>query len=176
MARPILVSAFMALFVSVVQLYTWVTLPIYFFSQKPWIRRAKSARNRVKLAVPSQSLNPNDAINEEEEEGTLSATYVRDYVIQKEHDIIKLDTVTEMLDRVVEVHGANNKALGMCKTAHLPAICSAKNQSEQLCLAKLSFWLIRILPFSYPQLTKKTSVNFVAATLAMTFAIVDYKF
>ena len=67
-----------------------------------------------------KTLNPTNVINDgEEEEGKMSDTYVRDYAILKEHDIIKLNTVTEMLDRVVEVHGANNKALGKQYSIHL---------------------------------------------------------
>lgn len=114
MARPILVGAFMVLFVTVVQLYTWITLPIYFFSQKPWQRRARSTRNRVKRMVSLHSLNPNNGLSleEEEEECLMSETYVRDYAIHREHEIIKLNTVTEMLDMVADIHGANSRALG----------------------------------------------------------------
>ena len=115
MARSILVSAFMGLFVSVVQIYTWVTLPIYFLSQKPWQKRAKSAKNRVKLQVPPLIVPQGNmfANDEEEEDKQMSAIYVRDFECKKKHPILTdNDSVTDMLDKLVEVHGANNLALG----------------------------------------------------------------
>lgn len=121
MARPLLVGAFMAFFISVVQLYTWVTLPVYFLSQKPWQRRARNRRCRVKVtSTPAKSPFNSSSTDkahsqlteEEEEERMMSPVYERDYVVQQKHPVIHLDTVTEMLDRVVEAHGANNKALG----------------------------------------------------------------
>lgn len=116
MARPLFVGAFMALFVSVVQLYTWITLPVYFLTQKPWQRRARNRRCRVKIInTPSPTYTSTSGTplsEEEEEERMMSPVYVRDYVPQQKHPVVHLDTVTEMLDRVVETHGANNKALG----------------------------------------------------------------
>ncbi|KAI2808186.1 Long-chain-fatty-acid--CoA ligase 4 [Blomia tropicalis] len=102
MAGSILVKTFMGLFVTIVEMYTLVTLPVYFLIQKPWIRRRKSERNRVKIQNPPLI----------EEDKSMSAIFVRDVVIKQLHEIIHLDTVTEMLDKLPQFVGGKKNALG----------------------------------------------------------------
>lgn len=101
----------------VVQLYTWITFPIYYFSQRAWEKRAKSERVRVKIIEPGPTFDPNDILSDEEkeEQQLMSATYVRSDTIRRKHDIVHLHSVTEMLDQVVKVYGSSTLALGKLK-------------------------------------------------------------
>lgn len=112
MANRVLINSFMAIFMTVVQVYTYITLPIYFFIQRPWQRRAADRRLRICVDPKAQATLPRNA-TEAEEEKAMSPVFMRDQH-SKEHPLISLNSVTEVWDNIVEHHGTDYKILGKC--------------------------------------------------------------
>ena len=78
-----------------VNLYTYITLPYYYFNQKPWNRLKKANRCRSKLENPKDQ-NSAWVIDEQ----------------QLTHPVMR-PTVTEILACLVEYHGQHTPILGM---------------------------------------------------------------
>lgn len=128
--RRSLITIFMAIFISVVQTYTWITLPIYFILQKPWLKRKLNARNRVKIYKPSPSLTvpsiKSESINsyhhhhhnnnyDQLSNGlSLSPIYIRDDCGEYNHPIFKFETLTEIVNNIPNLYGPDVPCLGKC--------------------------------------------------------------
>nr|XP_046917028.1 LOW QUALITY PROTEIN: long chain acyl-CoA synthetase 9, chloroplastic-like [Dermatophagoides farinae] len=126
--RRSLITIFMAIFISVVQTYTWITLPIYFILQKPWLKRKLNARNRVKIYKPSPSLTvpsiKSESINsyhhhhhnnnyDQLSNGlSLSPIYIRDDCGEYNHPIFKFETLTEIVNNIPNLYGPDVPCLG----------------------------------------------------------------
>lgn len=118
--RRSLITIFMAIFISVVQTYTWITLPIYYLLQKPWLKRKLNLRNRVKIynpssaplttipSVESDSNNNNQSINKL----SLSPIYIRDDCGEYNHPLYSFKTVNDIIENLTNLHGSDQPCLG----------------------------------------------------------------
>ncbi|CAG2113004.1 unnamed protein product [Medioppia subpectinata] len=77
-----------------INVYTYATLPYYYFSQKPWLKLNKAQRCRTRLVVPTDAADSH---------------WVRDEP-ELTHSVMR-PTVTEILNNLVDYHGPNTPIL-----------------------------------------------------------------
>lgn len=106
--RPLPVRAFMAVLAVVVQLYTWLSLPVFVLAQRPW-RRLALHRKRRFVTLPAGERH---ALPDREEERLCSMVYERADEAFERHPVLHLESITDMLDKVVSAHGPNALTLG----------------------------------------------------------------
>src|SRR6218665_1897672 len=109
MVRPLPVRAFMGVVTAVVQLYTWTTFLVFVLLNRLWLR-LRLDRKRRTVTLPA---GEDHALPDKEEEELCSNIYERADEAFEAHPVLHLETITDMLDRVVSAHGPNTLALGM---------------------------------------------------------------
>lgn len=114
LARRTLIGLFMAIFISVVQLYTIVTLPIYYLIQKPWIRTELTKKRRVmeweKTGPEGSSTKVTPELEEEEKQ--MSPVYVRAQKPSKSHPLLECTSMMEALGLLTKLYDPNTECLG----------------------------------------------------------------
>lgn len=114
----LLISAFMVVFIFVIQVYTWITLPIYFLVQKPWINRAKNDAKRVRIFDPSKNNStftvPNHDSNRAKSpnEPLMSPIYERVDTQIYDFNYFKYDNLVDMFDHMGENFNPNSPCIG----------------------------------------------------------------
>lgn len=92
--RNILITLILILIKSIVLIYDFITLPIYFVLQRPWIEWRKSSAVRAKQLDPSDPKSPWVRIDD-----------------PPQHFIIDCKTIDEAIRRSVELNGREKECL-----------------------------------------------------------------
>lgn len=107
LSRRLLVSTFMTILVIVVQLYTLITLPLYYIIQRPWIIRSRLNKIRLRPIEPALiNTDPNSSVP------SLSPVYVRNDDVEYDLPILHHDTLIEMFGQLVPTYGADYRCIG----------------------------------------------------------------
>ncbi|XP_027202912.2 long-chain-fatty-acid--CoA ligase 4-like [Dermatophagoides pteronyssinus] len=86
----------------IIQLYTWITLPIYFLLQQPWKNRYGNDRKRIRTYRKSSTIEMTDI-------------YVRDDNGDYDYPIFEKSTLTEMFDDLIRIYPPDRHCLGYRK-------------------------------------------------------------
>lgn len=114
MAGNLLVSLFMIIFISLVQVYTYITLPFYFFWQAPWKARARDRRCRITEYIPPNKNRIDElhrSLIDSQQEASLSPIYTRNDA-PKPHPMLHETSLVDVTARLIELHGPDQKVLG----------------------------------------------------------------
>lgn len=108
----------MLVFIFVVQVYTWITLPIYYFVQKPWIKRSKNDAKRVRIFEPSKDnsiltmVNTDSTSAKSPNEPLLSPIYEREDSRIYDFNAFKYSNLVDMFDHMTDVFNPNSPCIG----------------------------------------------------------------
>ncbi|KAH7638786.1 long chain fatty acid coa ligase-like protein [Dermatophagoides farinae] len=96
-------TLFMILFKIIIQLYTWITLPLYFIIQQPWNHRRRNENNRLRIH------------RHESDKSDMTDIYIRNDSGVYDHPIFEQSTLTKMFQETIRINRHDQPCLGYRK-------------------------------------------------------------